>query len=91
MNSRLVSHGQRNQLQAFLCPVIVNPINHVSVCGMASEKEEDSHIVAGPLQRVGQAGVRSANTGITRWPLDFPRSNADAGQAGTGGDVNLGQ
>ena len=80
MNPRFVCHREWNQLHPFLGPIVVNPIDHVSVSGMASEKEKDSHIVAGPLQRVGQAGVRSADTGITRWPLDFPGSNADPWQ-----------
>ena len=91
MNPRLVRHRERNQFHAFLGAVVVNPIDHVSVSGMTSEKEQDTHVVAGPLQRVGQTGVGSTYASIARWSFDFPGGNADPRQTRAAGDINLRQ
>src|SRR5271156_3000574 len=79
VNSRLVRHRQWDQLHSFFCPVVINPIDHIAVGGMTSEQEEDGDVVAGALQRVGQAGVSGTNTRVARRSLDFPRGNTDPG------------
>src|SRR5271163_4394925 len=91
MNSWLVSHRQRYQLYALLFAIIFNPIDHVAVGRMASEKKQDSYIVARPFQRVGETRVRGADASVARWPLDFPRRDADARETGPAGNFNFGQ
>src|ERR1700722_15618394 len=91
VNSWLVSHRQRNPPYALFLLVILNPVNHVAVGGMTSEEEEYSHVVAGPFQRVGETGVRSADPSVARRPLDFPRRYAHTWKAGAGGNFKFGE
>jgi hypothetical protein len=57
---------------------------------MASEQEKDGHVVAGSLQGVGETGVRGTDAGVARWPLDFPRCEADTRKACTAGTSTSG-
>src|ERR1039458_632889 len=57
VDPRLVGHGQRNQSNALLSPVIIDPVYDVSVRGMTPQEEQDGHLMTGALESIGQAGV----------------------------------